>query len=149
MSKKVFADDIKEKEKEKEKAMEEKEKNKTENKDASDGGGASGFSDEAEKKFQEKKKGKMAKLHSVVEKGLIPPKGNQPENKGKWSDLIVRVKWSCLMASLYFLILFSGHFYSAVMVALIVVSIFYELIDIPRFKERNSEVHNIQYFTIY
>ena len=149
MSKKVFADDIKEKEKEKEKAMEEKEKNKTENKDASDGGGASGFSDEAEKKFQEKKKGKMAKLHSVVEKGLIPPKGNQPENKGKWSDLIVRVKWSCLMASLYFLILFSGHFYSAVMVALIVVSIFYELIDIPRFKERNSEVKNYYFISWY
>ena len=68
MSKKVFADDIKEKEKEKEKAMEEKDKNKTGNKDASDGGGASGFSDEAEKKFQEKKKGKMAKFQVSLKK---------------------------------------------------------------------------------
>ena len=91
----------------------------------------------------------MAKFHSVVEKGLIPPKGNQTENKGKWNDLKVRVKWSCLMASLYFLILFSGHFYSAIMVALIVVSIFYELIDIPRFKERNSEVKNYYFISWY
>ena len=46
------------------------------------------------------------------------------------------------MVSLFFLILFMGHFYSAVMVLLIVVAIFYELIDIPRFKGRNLEIKN-------
>ena len=76
---------------------------KNENKDTSEG--ASGFSDEAEKKYQEKKKGKMEKLHNVVSKGLIPPKPNQPESKGKWNDLKVRVKWSIFMASFFFLIL--------------------------------------------
>ena len=86
----------------------------------------------------------MVKFHSVFERGLIPPKGNQIENKGKWNDLKVRVKWSCLMTSLYFLILFSCHFYSAVMVALIVVSIFYELpnryTEIQRKKFRSKKL---------
>ena len=119
------------------------------NKENSDTGGASGFSDDAEKKFQQKKKGKMAKLHNVVSKGLIPPQGNQTGGKGKWTDLKVRVKWSLLMASLFFLILFMGHFYSSIMVALIIISIFYELIDIPRFKERNSEVKNYYLISWY
>ena len=53
------------------------------------------------------------------------------------------------MASLFFLILFAGHFYSSFMVALIVISIFYELIDIPRFKERNAEVKNYYFISWY
>ena len=140
MSNKVYADEIKEEVKQKNEKKEVPKDDKNENKDTSEG--ASGFSDEAEKKYQEKKKGKMAKLHNVVSKGLIPPKPNQPESKGKWNDLKVRVKWSIFMASFFFLILFMGHFYSAIMVALIAITIFYELIDIPRFKERNSEVKN-------
>ena len=149
MSKKVYADDIKDEEAKKKEKTKEPKDNNADNKDTSDAGGASGFSDEAEKKFQQKKKGKMEKLHSVVSKGLIPPKVNQPENKGKWNDLKVRVRWSLLMASLFFLILFMGHFYASVMVALIVISIFYELIDIPRFKERNSEVKNYYLISWY
>jgi phosphatidate cytidylyltransferase len=35
-----------------------------------------------------------------------------------------------------------GHLYTSIMVVLLVILIFYELIDIPRFKERNSEVKN-------
>ena len=35
-------------------------------KEGSDTAGASGFSDDVEKKFQEKKKGKFAKLHDVI-----------------------------------------------------------------------------------
>ena len=149
MSKKVYADEIKDDETKKKEKQKEPSNNNLDNKDTSDAGGASGFSDEAEKKFQQKKKGKMEKLHSVVSKGLIPPKSNQPENKGKWNDLKIRVRWSLLMASLFFLILFMGHFYSSVMVALIVISIFYELIDIPRFKERNSEVKNYYLISWY
>ena len=150
MSKKVYKDDIKEENINKnEKIKDPKENNKQDGKDTSDAGGASGFSDEAEKKFQEKKKGKMEKLHNAVQKGLTPPKVNQPENKGRWSDLKVRVRWSILMASLFFLILFAGHFYSSFMVALIVISIFYELIDIPRFKERNAEVKNYYFISWY
>ena len=146
MSKKVYANEINPDEKlqkEKTEKLEKKKENSFENKDTSDAGGASGFSDEAEKKFQQKKKGKLAKLHNVVSKGLIPPNvNNQTGKKGNWGDLKIRVTWSLLMASLFFIILFMGHFYSSLMVALVAISIFYELIDIPRFKERNSEVKN-------
>ena len=141
MSKKVYKDDIK---KEKKSQTE-----NIDNKESSDVGGTSGFSDEAEKKFQEKRKGKMAKLHNVVSKSLIPPQPNQPGNKGKWNDLKVRVKWSLLMASFFFLILFMGHIYSSIMVAVIVVAIFYELIDIPSFKDRNSEIKNYHFISWY
>ena len=150
MSKKVYADDINPDEKIQKEKVEKKKENTIDSKDTSDAGGASGFSDDAEKKYQEKKKGKLAKLHNVVSKGLIPPNvNNQTGKKGSWGDLKVRVIWSCLMASLFFIILFMGHFYSALLVALIVVSIFYELIDIPRFKERNTEVKNYYLISWY
>ena len=153
MSKKVYANEINPDEKlqkEKTEKLEKKKENSFENKDTSDAGGASGFSDEAEKKFQQKKKGKLAKLHNVVSKGLIPPNvNNQTGKKGNWGDLKIRVTWSLLMASLFFIILFMGHFYSSLMVALIAISIFYELIDIPRFKERNSEVKNYYLISWY
>ena len=141
MSKKVYKDELK---KEKKSQTE-----NVDNKESSDVGGTSGFSDEAEKKFQEKRKGKMAKLHNVVSKSLIPPQPNQPGNKGKWNDLKVRVKWSLLMASFFFLILFMGHIYSSIMVAVIVIAIFYELIDIPSFKDRNSEIKNYHFISWY
>lgn len=141
---KVFADDIKEKEEEKKLSKKDSNSKKAikESKEGSDTAGASGFSDDTEKKFQEKKKGKMEKLHNIIEKGLNPPKEALVQNKGRWSDLKIRVRWSLVMVSLFFLILFMGHFYSSIMVGLIVISIFYELIDIPRFKERNSEIKN-------
>ncbi len=144
MSKKVYADEIKEEKKEKirNENIKSIEDNKNDKKDTSDAGGASGFSDEAEKKFQEKKKGKMEKFYNVVSKGLNLTKENKSENRGKWNDLKIRVKWSLLMVSIFFLIFFMGHFYTSLLVALLVILIFYELIDIPRFKERNSEVKN-------
>ena len=149
---KVFADDIKEKEEEMKKLKEDlqskennqADKDKEKDKENSDTAGASGFSEDAEKKFQEKKKGRMEKLHNIIKKGLNPPQEALKENsnKSKWSDLKVRVRWSLIMVSLFFLILFMGHFYSAIMVGLIVLAIFYELIDIPRFKGRNLEIKN-------
>jgi phosphatidate cytidylyltransferase len=148
---KVFADDLKEKEeqlKKFKKDLEQKDtnqidKDKEKDKENSDTAGASGFSEDAEKKFQEKKKGRIEKLHNIIKKGLNPPQEALKENnKSKWADLKVRVRWSLIMVSLFFLILFMGHFYSAVMVLLIVVAIFYELIDIPRFKGRNLEIKN-------
>ena len=148
---KVFADDLKEKEeqlKKFKKDLEQKDTNQTDkdkekDKENSDTAGASGFSEDAEKKFQEKKKGRIEKLHNIIKKGLNPPQEALKENnKSKWADLKVRVRWSLIMVSLFFLILFMGHFYSALMVLLIVVAIFYELIDIPRFKGRNLEIKN-------
>ena len=152
MSKKVYADDdIKEKEEEiknLKKNIKPKENNQ-ESKDNSDNAGASGFSEEEEKKFQQKKKGKMEKLHSMIKKGLNPPQEALQNNKGKWTDLKVRVRWSLIMVSLFFLILFMGHFYSSIMVAIIVVTIFYELVDISRFKERNLEIRNYHFTSWY
>ena len=144
MSKKVYADDIKEKEEEQKIAKKDSttKEQKQEEKDNSDTAGASGFSEDAEKKFQEKKKGKVEKYYNIIKKGLNPPQEATQNIKGKWTDLKVRVRWSLIMVSLFFLILFMGHFYSAVMVLLIVVAIFYELIDIPRFKGRNLEIKN-------
>ena len=141
MQKKVYANEIKEEEKtQKEVLNDSKENNSLNNKENSD---------EPGKKLQQKKKGKMEKFHNVVSKGLIPPQGNQTGNKGKWNDLKVRVRWSLIMVSLFFLILFMGHFYSSIMVALIIISIFYELIDIPRLKEKNIEVKNYNFISWY
>ena len=68
MSKKVYADDIKEKEDEQKllKKHSKSEKNKQNAKEESDTPGASGFSDDVEKKFQNKNKGKLAKIHNLV-----------------------------------------------------------------------------------
>ena len=62
MSKKVYADDIKNDQKKTKEKLDQTKNDKQENKDTSDAGGASGFSDEAEKKFQEKKKRKDGKV---------------------------------------------------------------------------------------
>ena len=147
MSKKVYADEMKEEEEQKisKKDFTSKEQ-KQEEKDNSDTAGASGFSEDAEKKFQEKKKGKMEKYYNIIKKGLNPPQEATQNNKGKWTDLKIRVRWSLIMVSLFFLILFMGHFYSSLMVSFIVLAIFYELVDIPIFKDRNMEIKNY-YFT--
>ena len=71
-------------------------------KEGSDTAGASGFSDDIERKFQEKKKGKYAKLHDVIKKGLNPTQAAKTNQKGKWTDLKVRVRWSLIMVSLFF-----------------------------------------------
>ncbi len=115
MSKKIYADEIQEKEDEQKlyKKHPKPEVNKQEKKEESDTPGASGFSDDVEKKFQEKNKSKMAKFHNLVSKGLNPPQTAQTNNKGRWTDLKVRVRWSLVMVSLFFLILFMGHFYSS------------------------------------
>ena len=146
---KVYANEINEKEEEQKLPKKEykQEGQKQDMKEGSDTAGASGFSDDVEKKFQEKKKGKFAKLHDVIKKGLTPPQAAQTNQKGRWTDLKVRVRWGLIMVSLFFLILFMGHFYSSIMVGLLVIMIFYELIDIPRFKERNAEIKNY-YFII-
>ena len=66
---------------------------------------ASGFSEEAEKKFQEKqqKKNKMLEsLHSVMKKGFLPPEV-KTESTGRWRDLKVRTIWTFVMVFLFFL----------------------------------------------
>ncbi len=74
MSKKIYADEIQEKEDEQKlyKKHPKPEVNKQEKKEESDTPGASGFSDDVEKKFQEKNKSKMAKFHNLVSKGINP-----------------------------------------------------------------------------
>ena len=148
MSKKIYADDIKEKEEEQKIAKKDSttKEQKQEEKDNSDTAGASGFSEDAEKKFQEKKKGKVEKYYNIIKKGLNPPQEATQNIKGKWTDLKIRVRWSLIIVSLFFLILFMGHFYSSLMVSFIVLAIFYELVDIPIFKDRNMEIKNY-YFT--
>lgn len=100
---------------------------------------ASCFSSEAEQKFQkqqDEKKGKFSKLTNAFSKSFIPP----TETSSKWRDLQVRTIWSLIMIILFGLILAMGHLYSSILVMLIIICIYYELIDIPRYKERNSEV---------
>ena len=151
MSKKIYANEFQQKDDEQKlsKKHPKPEVNKQEKKEESDTPGASGFSDDVEKKFQEKNKSKMAKFHNLVSKGLNPPQTAQTNNKGRWTDLKVRVRWSLVMVSLFFLILFMGHFYSSIMVGLIVIMIFYELIDIPRYKERNNEIKDYHFICWY
>jgi len=103
---------------------------------------ASAFSDEQEQAFKEKQKeitkGKFEKLSNAFSKSFIPP---QPKSS-KWSDLYTRTIWSLIMIFSFFAILLMGHFYCAVLVFFIILCIFKELMDIPRYKERNLEVKN-------
>ena len=103
---------------------------------------ASAFSDEQEQAFKEKqkekKKGRFEKFSNAFSKSFIPPQ----TKSSKWSDLYIRTLWSLIMIVCFFLILSMGHFYCAVLVFLIIICIYQELIDIPRYKERNLEVKN-------
>ena len=80
--------------------------------------------------------GNLSKLANTFTKSFTPP----TETSSKWRDLQIRTIWSLVMLALFGLILAMGHFYCAVLVMLVIVCIYYELIDIPRYKERNSEV---------
>lgn len=110
---------------------------------------ASCFSSEAERQHQqnqEKKQGKIEKLTNAFSKSFFPPTQN---SSGKWRDFQVRGIWTFIMLFSFFLILSMGHLYSALLVILIIFCIYYELIDIPRYKERNSEVKHYYFFSWY
>ena len=96
--------------------------------------GASWFSDDVEKKFQEKKKGKFAKLNNVTKKGLNWPQEVKSNPKGK------KIETEFNHGQFIFLILFMGHFHSSTTVVLYATKIFYELVNTLRFKERNTEI---------
>ena len=87
-------------------------------------------------KGNNKTPGNLSKLANTFTKSFTPP----TETSSKWRDLQIRTIWSLVMLALFGLILAMGHFYCAVLVMLVIVCIYYELIDIPRYKERNSEV---------
>ena len=53
------------------------------------------------------------------------------------------------MVSLFFLILFMDHLYTPTMVGFFEIMIFYEMIDIPRFKERNAEIMHYYFISWY
>ena len=127
MSKKIYSNEVEEPKNENEKSLNGKDKKEFKDDKSELGPG------------KEKEKSRMAKVHNYVSKGLIPPQ-NSTDNKGRWNDLKVRIRWSVIMASLFFLILFLGHVYSALMVLLIIICIFYELIEIPKFKERAAGI---------
>ena len=98
MSKKIYSNEVEEPKNENEKSLNGKDKKEFKDDKSELGAG------------KEKEKSRMAKVHNYVSKGLIPPQ-NSTDNKGRWNDLKVRIRWSVIMASLFFLILFLGHVY--------------------------------------
>ena len=67
---------------------------------------------------------------------------SQNSQSSKWRDLQIRTIWSLIMVISFLLILALGHIYCAILVLIIVICINSELIDISRYKEKNSEIKN-------
>ena len=107
---------------------------------------ASCFSSETEKIFEKKQKGKFEKIQNAFAKSFNPP---QNTGNSKWRDLQVRTIWTFIMLFSFILILSMGHFYCAVLVLFIIICINSELIDIPRYKERNKEVKGYYLYSWY
>ena len=105
------------------------------------------FSSEVEKQYQEKK-GKFAKLTGAFSKSFIPPQA-QTQSSSKWRDLQVRAIWSIIMLVLFTLILALGHFYCALLVLFIIICIYYELIDLQKYRERNNVVKHYYLISWY
>ena len=93
--------------------------------------------EENENKKEEKKKGKFEKIQNAFAKSFNPP---QDKGSSKWKDLQIRTLWTFIMVFAFFIILSMGHFYCAFLVFFIIICINSELIDLPKYKERNNEV---------
>ena len=100
---------------------------------------------EENKKIEKKKRG-FEKIQNAFAKSFVPP-----ENKGssKWRDLQIRSLWTFIMVFLFFLILSMGHFYCAFLVFFIIICINSELINLSKYKERNSEIKGYSFISWY
>ena len=58
----------------------------------------------------------------------------------KWQDLKTRGLWSVIMIFLFALILLMGHFYCALLVLFIILCIYHELLEIPKFKQHSANI---------
>ena len=98
------------------------------------------------KEDDEDKNKKLKNKENEEKKGTnaFSKSSNTPQNPqvSKWRDLQIRTIWSLIMVIGFLLILALGHIYCALLVLIIVICINSELIDISRYKEKNSEIKN-------
>jgi len=112
------------------------------------------FSSEQEEKFKSQKKSKLAqhlgKIKNAFTRSLIPPNTGQDQNassNNRFSDLRQRTLWTIYMLLGFGVFILLGNFYCALLVLIVIMSIYGELIDISNYKERNMEVKNYYFIS--
>jgi len=106
---------------------------------------ASCFSSEQEKKFKTKSNflsNTINKVTTGFPKILLPPNVPVDLNKSRWADLIVRTKWTIYMLLGFIIVILLGNFYCALLVLCVIMAIYKELLDLTKYKDRNTEVKN-------
>jgi hypothetical protein len=119
--------------------------------------GASGtcFSSEQEVKYRTKEKSRFAtqvnKITNAISKSFIPPNSGTHEEPGtnKFSDLTQRTKWTFFMLFGFLGFISLGNFYCAFLVLIVIMLIYAELLDLSRYKDRNTEVKNYYLISWY
>jgi hypothetical protein len=114
------------------------------------------FSSVAEQKLkQNQSKSKIVaqfnKLTNAFTKSFLTPNSPNPDDgqTSKWKDLKDRTIWTILLLLVFIFVISLGNFYCAVFVLLIIMAIYHELLDISRYKDRNTEVKNYYLISWY
>jgi len=101
---------------------------------------ATGFSSDQEKEYI----GRLQKLTNVITKVLTAP-SDENQTKSKFSDLKDRGLWTIIMMMGFFLFIYAGNFYCALLVVIIIACIFNELKDLTKYEKRNEIIKNFQF----
>jgi phosphatidate cytidylyltransferase len=111
------------------------------------------FSSEQENKYKKTKSNFLSntinKVTGVIPKILMPPQAPVDETKGKWADLVQRAKWTIYMLIGFVFFILLGNFYCACLVLLVIMAIYNELLDLAKYKDRNTEVKNYYLISWY
>jgi phosphatidate cytidylyltransferase len=97
------------------------------------------FSSEPEAQF--KKQSKLATVFHHISKQFQPPNSTQNVTS-KFSDLQARTIWTLFMLFIFIGFISLGNFYCAVLVVIVIMLIFFELIDLERYRDRNKYIKN-------
>jgi phosphatidate cytidylyltransferase len=95
------------------------------------------FSSEMEAQF--KKNSKMSTIINRITKSFQPPATTQNVTS-KFSDLRDRTLWTIFMLIFFICFVILGNFYCGVLVMVVIMLIYFELIDLARYRERNKLV---------
>lgn len=95
------------------------------------------FSTDQESQFKSKNK-----IKNFIQKKFDTP-------STKFGDLKERMIWGLVIISSFITIVFAGHFYCSLFVLFVIGMIFFELIDLNKYRERNIETKGYHFVAWY
>jgi phosphatidate cytidylyltransferase len=107
--------------------------------DASEYASGTCFSSEMEGEF--KRKSKLSNLFNRIKNSFQPPQSSQNVTS-KFSDLRDRTIWTLFMLVFFIGFVSLGNFYCGLLVLIVISLIYYELIDLERYRDRNKCIKN-------